>query len=292
MVMIGEVAKLSPEIIEKIKRVTLFTKRLLRNQLLGQSKSSTKGMGFDFEALRDYAIGDDIRFIDWRASCRSSNLLVREFRQDQLKTVMLVVDVSRSLTFGTKEQKKDIVNQVAAIIGLIGHYSQDLVGLILFSDTVELYLPPRRDKNYINVIMKALFSWKPKGVKTNSLGVQAYLLKAALKKALVFWFSDCIDSQFEHSVKLLPHTHDVYVMRCLDKLEQQLPAVGSLLIQDLETDQLGYVTVAQSHTTWLQKRLLLQEQVMKKTGVKTIDITDMSAALQKIISLFRARMRA
>ncbi|HTM06002.1 MAG TPA: DUF58 domain-containing protein [Patescibacteria group bacterium] len=289
--MTSEITKLSPDIIEKIKQINLFTKRLLRNQMLGASRSSTKGMGFDFEALRDYAIGDDIRFVDWRASSRASSLLVREFRQDQLKTVLLVVDISRSLTFGTKEQKKDLVNRIAAIIGLISHYSQDLVSLILFSETVELYLPPKRTKNYINVIMKAIFSWEPKGIKTNSSILHAYLSKAALKKALVFWFSDCIDAQFEQIIKFLPRTHDIYVMRCLNELEQTLPAIGCLTIQDLESNQYGYVTITQAHAAWLQKRILLQEQIIKKAGVKTIDITDTSTALQKIISLFRTRMR-
>jgi uncharacterized protein (DUF58 family) len=291
MAMIDQAANLSPEILEKIKQVTLFTKRLLRNQMLGGSKSSSKGMGFDFEALRDYTIGDDIRFIDWRASCRTKNLLVREFRQEKLKTVVLVVDVSRSLTFGTKEQKKDLVSRIAAIIGLIGHHSQDLVGLILFSDVVELYLPPKRNKNYINVIMKALFSWEPKGVKTNSSAVHAYLLRAALKQALVFWFSDCIDTQFENVIKLLPRTHDVYVMRCLDPLEHTFPSVGSLIVQDLESGQHGYVTITEDHALWLKKRMLLQEQIIKKAGIKSIDVTDTSIAFQKIMSLFRARMR-
>jgi uncharacterized protein (DUF58 family) len=291
MAMIADATKLSPEIIEKIKQVTLFTKRLLRNQMLGVSKSSSKGMGFDFDTLRDYAIGDDIRFIDWRASGRATSLLVREFRQDQLKTVVLVVDVSRSLAFGTKQQKKDLMSRIAAIIALIGYYSQDLVGLILFSDTVELYLPPKRDKNYINVIMKALFSWEPKGKKTNSSVVHGYLLKSALKRALVFWFSDCIDNQFENIIKLLPRTHDVYVMRCLDQLEQIFPSIGSLMVQDLESGQHGYVTITDAHAIWLKKRIVLQEQIIKKVGVKTIDVIDESVALQKIMSLFRARMR-
>lgn len=290
--MINELDKLAPEVIEKIKNVTLFTKRLLRNQLIGESKSSVRGMGFDFESLRDYAIGDDIRFIDWRGSSRSSTLLVRQFKQDQIKTVILVVDISKSLTFGTQEQKKNIVNQVAAVIGLIGHYSQDSVGLILFSDGVELYLPPRRDRNYINVIMKALFSWQPKGKATNSEHVQRYLLKARLKQSIVFWFSDCIDAQFEQTVSLLPRMHDVYVMRCLDPLEKHFPVLGSVLIQDLESEQSGYVTITRHNALWLQKRLLLQEQIIKKTGVKIIDITDTSAAFEKIISLFRVRMRS
>lgn len=289
--MIGDVDKISPEIIEKIKNVTLFTKRLFRNQLMGQSKSCVRGMGFDFDSLRDYAIGDDIRFIDWRGSSRSSTLLVRQFQQDQIKTVMLVVDISKSLSFGTVQQKMDTVNRIASIVGLIGHYSQDLVGLILFSDGVDLYLPPRRDKNYINVIMKALFSWKPKGSTTNSRDVLKYLLKATLKQAIVFWFSDCIDNQFEDSIKLISPTHDIYVMRCLDKLEQHFPVVGSLLIQDLETHQIEYVHITPHHTTYLQKRVLSQEQIIKKTGVKTIDIIDTANALEKIITLFRARVR-
>lgn len=290
--MINQVGKLSPEVVEKIKNVTLFTKRLLRNQFIGQSRSSLKGMGFDFDSLRDYAIGDDIRFIDWRGSSRTSSLLVRQFKQDQVKTVMLVVDISRSLMFGTLQQKKQIVNQIAAVIALIGHYSQDLVGLILFSDNVELYLPPRRDSNYINVIMKEIFSWEPKGTGTNSQHVQKYLLKAALKQAIVFWFSDCIDTNFEQTMQLLPSTHDVYVMRCLDALERSIPVIGSLLIQDIETNQLGYVTVAPNHSARLQKRLSMQDQITKKTGAKTIDITDTTAALQQIVSLFRVRMRA
>lgn len=289
--MIGDVDKISPEVIEKIKNVTLFTKRLFRTQQIGQSKSFVKGMGFDFDSLRDYTIGDDIRFIDWRGSSRASTLLVRQFKQDQVKTVMLVVDISKSLSFGTVQQKIDIVSRMAAIIGLIGHYSQDLVGLILFSDGVELYLPPRKDKNYINVIMKAIFSWKPKGKNTNSKAVLKYLLKATLRQTIVFWFSDCIDNQFEDAIKLISPVHDVYVMRCLDSLEQHLPVIGSLLVQDLETEQIGYVAITKHHATHLQTRVLLQEKIMKNNGVKAIDIIDMVKALEKIISLFRARMR-
>jgi uncharacterized protein (DUF58 family) len=177
MVENGKNSKITPEILHKIKQVTLFTRRLVNHTLLGNSKSSMRGMGFDFESLREYVIGDDVRFIDWRASGRSSSMLVRNFRQDQAKTVMIIVDVSRSTEFGTVKQKKEMITRIASIIALIGHFSQDSVGLILFSEDVELYLPPKRDRNYINVIMEALFSWESKGKKTVSGSVYRYLMK-------------------------------------------------------------------------------------------------------------------
>ncbi|QQR53401.1 DUF58 domain-containing protein [bacterium] len=284
-------SNLSAETLSKIKQLTFCTRRMIRNQMAGGARSKIKGIGFDFDALREYQMGDDIRFIDWHASNRMSQLLVKQFYQEKDHTIMLVIDISASLFYGTSISKRELISEIAYAIALIAIHTKDALGLILFSEEIELYIPPSKLRNRLNVILEALFSWQPKGKRTASKPVYECLMKHNKKNQLVFWFSDCIENEFISSIKNLPARHDVYVLRYLDKFERTFPSIGTIWIEDVEQNLSRFVTLDHTHTTCLQNRVQEQNELIKRSGCKMIDINNFNDALQKVIALFSKRMR-
>lgn len=283
---------LSPEVVAKIRHVILSTNRVLKGQLLGQSRSSKKGMGFDFEALRDYQIGDDVRFIDWSASSRTQNLLVREFRQEQSKTVLLVVDVSASSTFGSQVAKKELMTQIASAIALVGLYANDAVGLLLYSDRVELYMPPSRSKQHIHTIMQKLLSWEHFSSATDSRVAWQHLLHMRTKDALLFWVTDAIDAHLTTVLPQLVPLYDLYLLRCCDVRERSLPTFGSVCVHDSELKSNGYMHMNRAASQFLQVRLTEQQNAFSKAGVKMIEVTDLMQSIDEMVRLFNKRLQA
>jgi uncharacterized protein (DUF58 family) len=283
--------ELSSEIIQKIKNITLYTRRIVRNQLAGQAHSFQRGTGLDFDNLREYQLGDDVRFIDWNASSRMDTLFVREFRQEQTKTILLIVDVSASMFYGTVSEKFDTVAQLASAVALVSFYAGDAVGLLLFSDEVELYLPPKKDRQYVYLIMQALFSCKPKSKKTKSGIACQHIAQAKLKDTITFWFSDCIDNTLTEPLKSMVRVHDVYMMRCLDPLEKQLPSLGYIYVQDIETGATGGMQMGTHNSYLLRKRLSDQTTSLNRLGCRVIDVVDVKTTIEEIVRIFSKQSR-
>lgn len=223
-----------------IARLEITAKKQVSGPLLGDAKSARIGSGFEFNQLRDYIPGDDIRFIDWKASARSGKTLVRQYLEDRNRTIYLAVDLSGSTGFGTAGDasmatKSDLMKQLAAVLGFVSLHCKDAVGLVLFTDTVEKVIPARHSRNHTLALVHTLFAYEPHSKRTQLAAPLEYLSRLK-QRSLVCLISDFMVPLEEEARKLaaLAGRHDVMAFRCLDPRELSFPSVGTLVFEDSE----------------------------------------------------------
>lgn len=286
---------ITEDVLRKIKQIEIHTRRLLRSALVGDSRSAIKGSGLDFDQIREYQQGDDVRFIDWNASARMNNVLVKQYIEERSRVVLLAVDISGSADLGSTDTlKHDIMAQVASVIALVTSSGKDRVGLILFSDDVELYLPPGRGRAHTHTIMEYVFGFKPKSRKTDISTALKKLASLKQRDAVVFIISDFIDSAINKSyLSVASRLYDLIAVRCLDPREHALPSIGFLPIQDNETGQSMLVDLRgkQGVHSFLHDRITAQNKVFKQYGVAILDVENNSSFIGDLIKFFRRRMR-
>lgn len=288
---------INDDILRKIKQIQIYTKRLLRSSLVGDSRSAVKGTGFEFDQIREYQLGDDVRFIDWNASARMNKLLVKQYIEERSRTILLAVDVSASSFFGSAAQlKHDIMAQVASVLALVADCGKDRVGLLLFSDEVEHYIPPGCGTFHIRTIMEHVFGYKPKRRQTRIAIACEYLAQLKHKDAMTFIISDFIDDTLKDSpLSLLAKLYDMVAIRCLDVNEVHLPAIGFLTIDDPETNERVVLDMRNrkknSVHQFLKHRLAEQDKLFKQYGIDVVDVSPASPFIGEIIRFFRRRMR-
>ncbi len=285
---------LSSDIIKKIKKIELYTKRLLRGSLAGNYNSIYKGSGFEFDKIREYQSGDDVRFIDWNSSSKSNSLLVKQYIEERSRTIIIAVDVSASGFFSsTAASKYDVIAQVAAIFALVASFSKDSVSLVLFSDEIEFVVPAKSGPAHIHYIMQKLFEYKAKKKLTNIASVFKYLAKLRKKDAMVILLSDFIDNQsYDKYMSVVSKIYDLIVIRCLDKNENTLPNVGLLSIKDFETGNLIVIDTSQQKSIddFLLRRKEKQSLLFKKYGIDCLDFNTSDPFIDDIVLFFRKRM--
>lgn len=283
----------SPDIAKKIKQLEIYTRRLLTSTLVGDSRSAVKGSGFEFDQIRDYTLGDDIRFIDWHASARMNKLLVKQYMQERSRTIYLLVDFSSSRMFGSSGiLRHEIIAQIASVLSLVSAYAKDQVGLILFTNEVECVIPPNKGMQHVRRIMEKLFTYKTAHTTTSIKTALDYMLHVPSRDALVFVISDFIDEGFERSLRLIGKKHDCVAIRCLDTYEQQMPSVGFLMLEDSETGTNHMIDArdARQMSEQLQQRICEQNKLFTACGVDRIDITMHKPFIGELIRFFRYRM--
>ena len=223
------------EILKKVRQIEIRTKSLVNDLFGGEYHSVFKGRGMTFSEVREYSPGDDIRMIDWNVTARSNTPFIKIFEEERELTVYLLVDISRSGHFGTADQfKSELAAEIAAVLGFSAIKNKDKVGLILFSDHVEKYIIPKKDKSHIlRVVREVLFN-KPQARKTSLKSGLDFLMNVAKRKAVVFLISDFLDNQFWKSLKLANRKHDMIGIRISDQAEENIPNLGLVKIQDTE----------------------------------------------------------
>ena len=224
------------EILKKVRQIEIRTKSLVNDLFGGEYHSVFKGRGMTFSEVREYSPGDDIRMIDWNVTARSNTPFIKIFEEERELTVYLVVDISRSGHFGTTDQfKSELAAEIAAVLGFSAIKNKDKVGLILFSDHVEKYIIPKKDKSHIlRVIREVLFN-EPQARKTSLKSGLDFLMNVAKRKSVVFLISDFLDNQFWKSLKLANRKHDMIGIRISDQAEESIPNLGLVKIQDTES---------------------------------------------------------
>jgi uncharacterized protein (DUF58 family) len=227
----------SQEMTRKIRRLELRTKRLVESSFAGQYQSVFKGQGMNFEEVRPYAAGDEIRSIDWNVSARTGDLHIKKFKEEREVTVMILLDVSASGNFGSVEQsKREVAAEVAAVLALSALYNNDKVGLLLFSDQIELFLPPKKGRMHHLRLLREMFYFQPQGRKTNIHGALDYLNRVMHRKAIVFVISDFLDEHdFSRPLNVTSKRHDLIALPMIDPVEERLPDVGVITLEDPET---------------------------------------------------------
>jgi len=286
---------ISPEIVKKIKNIKIRTRKVMNGALAGGHIMKQKGSGFEFDQIRAYEYGDDIRFVDWNSSARAGKLLVRQYLDEKNRTIMICLDVSASTFFGSQDYlKSDIMQQVSAVIALIADFEQDNVGLILFSDTIEKVIPPSRGYKHVMFVLETIFSYVPQKKKTDLNVLCMYLVESFKKEAAVFVISDFIADDFEQALKYVVCKREVVAIRCFDDLERHIPAVGCVWGQDPETQTITLLNLSKTESLNLQnvfnERLKRQKDFLMQNKVDVVDIKADEKFIQILILFFKQRM--
>jgi len=286
---------LNPEIIKRIREIEIHTKRLLSGQLVGDYSSAKKGSGFEFDQIREYQLGDDVRFIDWKGTARAGKLLFKQYIEERNRTVVIAVDISSSALFSSaKTLKSDVMAEIAAVLALVADYGKDHAALILFSDEVELVVPANRGRKHIHYIMEKLFTARTEKKQTNISSALKHVANMRIKNGMLFLISDFIDTDFKRPLRIVAKKMDVVAIRCLDQNEQQFPNVGFLMVNDLETGKQVLLDTRKKNNRgishFLTHRVTDQSTLFKKTGVDFLDIAPDKPFVGDVIRFFRRRM--
>ena len=286
---------LSKEILKKIAEIEIHTKRIMSSTLMGDSRSAQKGSGFEFNQIREYQMGDDVRFIDWRASARSNKLLVKEYIEERNRTVMILLDISGSTVFSSGiYTNADIMKQVAAVLAFVSGYSKDRVGLILYSDVVECLVPPAMGHTHVHTVLEHIFSHEPTCRRTNGAAALDRLKQMRNRNASVFIISDCIDLSMDSALKRASRLNEIVVIRCLDEIERDLPVLGFLPVTDPETGKECTVDTRAGRrmgvASYLENRAIEQGKRYARYGIDCLDLVNNETFIGEVVRFFRRRM--
>ena len=283
------------ELLKKVRKIEIKSRRLSDNLFGGEYLSTFKGRGMTFSEVRKYEFGDDIRSIDWNVTARYNSPFIKIFEEERELTVMLLVDVSGSEVFATKNKlKKEIITEIAATLAFSALKNNDKVGAILFSDKVELFIPPNKGKSHILRIIRELIEFTPKSIKTNIDSSLKFLLNVIQKKAIVFLLSDFIDQNYDKSLKLASKKFDLTGIRIYDIKETEIPKIGVVPIIDAESGQLEWVDtnskiVRQNYKNNYERKIKQFHSLFKKNGAGVIDCRVDESYVKKLLGYFKLR---
>ena len=230
------------EILKKVRELEIKSKRLTRHIFTGEYHSAFKGRGMSFREVREYYPGDDIRFIDWNVSARFNHPFSKLFEEERELTVMLLVDISASSLFGTVHaRKKDLITEICAVLAFSAINNNDKVGIILFSDKIERYIPPKKGRQHDLYIVRELLTVKPMRKKTNITEALRFFNNSTRQKSIAFILSDFLDEKYEEALKVAAKKHDLIGVKVYDKMDMQLPEAGVLEVEDAETGAIQWV---------------------------------------------------
>ena len=230
------------EILKKVRLLEIKSKKLTTDLFTGEYHSAFKGKGMSFKEVREYAPGDDIRFIDWNVSARMGHSYSKIFEEERELTVMLLIDISASSLFGTVHaRKKDIITEMAAVLSFSAVNNNDKIGVIFYSDKVEKYIPPKKGKQHALYIVRELLTVEPARTGTNTAVALKYFNNTTRQKSIAFVLSDFLDNSYGDALRVAGKKHDVIGVKIYDKMDMQLPKAGLLQVKDAETGQTTWV---------------------------------------------------
>lgn len=233
------------ELLKKVRKIEIKTRRLSDNVFGGEYHSAFKGRGMMFSEVRQYQFGDDVRNIDWNVTARYNEPYVKVFEEERELTLMLLVDISGSEFFGTKNQfKNEIITEIAATLAFSAMQNNDKTGLILFSDQIELFIPPKKGKSHVLRIIRELLEFEPQSNKTDLAQAFKFLSNVMKKKAIVFVLSDFIADEYRDTLKIAAKKHDITGIRIYDEAEETIPNLGMVQMKDGETGEILLVNTA------------------------------------------------
>lgn len=283
------------ELLKKVRKIEIKTRRLSDHIFGGEYHSTFKGRGMTFSEVRQYQFGDDVRNIDWNVTARYSEPYVKVFEEERELTMMLMVDISGSELFGTIEQfKNEIVTEIAATLAFSATQNNDKIGLILFSDKVELYIPPKKGRSHVLRIIRELIEFKPESKRTNLAEALKFLSNVMKKKAIVFVLSDFIADDYQQTMKIVSSKHDVTGIRVYDKREEEIPNLGMVQMEDEETGELMLVNTSSkkvrlNYGKYYQEKVNYFKDSFTKSGAGTIDCRVDESYVKKMLGYFKRR---
>jgi uncharacterized protein (DUF58 family) len=285
------------ELFKEIRKIEIFTRRLVNDQLAGQYQSVFKGRGMAFDEVRQYQLGDDVRLIDWNVSARMNDVFVKLFVEEREMIVMLLVDVSASGLFGTTHQTKSrLAAKVAATLAFSAIKNNDQVGLIMFTDRVEMFVPPKKGRKHVLRVISEILRFRPVGRGTDLKAGLDYLGKVAKHKTVAFLISDFIDKGWQQSLRLAHTRHDLIPVCVTDPREDEISDMGVVYIQDPETGEIQAVDTSSRRVRneYERARKLAKaerEQLFRKLQIDYINLTTADRDLSPLVNFFRIRAK-
>ncbi|MEM5566508.1 DUF58 domain-containing protein [Psychroserpens sp. AS72] len=284
------------ELLKKVRKIEIKTRRLSDHIFGGEYHSTFKGRGMTFSEVRQYQFGDDVRNIDWNVTARYNEPYIKVFEEERELTMMLMVDISGSELFGTDEQfKNEIVTEIAATLAFSATQNNDKIGLILFSDAIELYIPPKKGRSHVLRIIRELIEFKPKSKLTDISEALKFLSNVMKKKAIVFMLSDFItDDEYKQNLKIAAGRHDITGIRVYDKGEEEIPNLGMVQMQDEESGELVLVNTASkqvrtNYSQYYNDKVGYFKETFTKSGSGTIDCRVDESYVKKLLGYFKRR---
>ena len=283
------------ELIKKVRKIEIKTKGLSNQIFSGEYHSAFKGRGMAFSEVREYAIGDEIRTIDWNVTARFNEPYVKVFEEERELTVMLLVDVSASEMFGTRNQiKRETITELCAVLAFSAVSNNDRIGLIMFSDQIEMFIPPKKGKSHILRIIRELINYKPKHTGTNISEALKYFSKMVKKKSIAFVLSDFIGDDFSDAIKIASRKHDVVALKVRDKAEYDLPNIGVAQFRDLETGQSTWINtsskkVRRKYKDQAQAKDEAIHKLFRKSKTDFTEIYTDEGYIKPLMNLFKNR---
>lgn len=283
------------EILKKVRKIEIKTKRLSNHIFSGEYHSSFKGRGMTFSEVRQYQYGDDVRSIDWNVTARYNEPYVKVFEEERELTMMLMVDISGSEFFGTTTQfKKEVTTEIAATLAFSAIQNNDKVGLLLFSNEVELFIPPKKGKSHVLRIIRELIEFQPKNSKTNISEALKFLSGVLKKKAIIFMLSDFMDDNYDKNLKIVGKKHDLTGIRVYDKHDVEIPNLGVVPILDAETKEINLINTSAKkvrkayHTHYLQKVEYFKTS-FSHSGSGVINMCLNESYVKKLLGYFKSK---
>ena len=280
------------ELLKKVRKIEIKTRRLSDHVVGGEYHSTFKGRGMTFSEVRQYQFGDDVRAIDWNVTARYNEPFVKVFEEERELTLMLVVDVSGSEFFGTGEQfKREVLTEIAATLSFSALQNNDKVGMLLFSDQVELFIPPKKGRTHVLRIIRELLEFEPQSKQTDIGKALEFLSGILKKKAIVFLLSDFMDDSYEKTLRITAKKHDLTGIRVYDKRELEMPNIGLVPMLDSETLKTKWInttskTVRKQYELAHQKQVDAFETLFRKNGAGTLHCSLEESYVKKTLKLF------
>jgi uncharacterized protein (DUF58 family) len=283
------------ELLKKVRLVEIKTRGLVNHVFSGEYHSVFKGRGIEFSEVREYQYGDDIRQIDWNVTARTNKPFVKIFEEERELTVMLIVDMSRSGEFGSVESmKNEIAAEIAAVLAFSAIRNNDKVGMIMFTDRIEKFIPPKKGRAHILRLVREILGCTPQGKRTNIRAVLEYLNHVIKKRSISFVISDFIDTEYENALRIVSKRHDVIAVTLEDPRERDLPKIGMMKMRDAESAAERWIDTDNIHIQqafhqfWTDHDQRL-ERTFLSTKVDRIKIEIHKSYIQPLVSFFRMR---
>lgn len=284
------------EILKKVRKIEIKTRGLSQNIFAGQYHSAFKGRGMAFSEVREYQFGDDVRDIDWNVTARFHKPYIKVFEEERELTVMLLIDVSGSLDFGTRRQmKRDTATEIAATLAFSAIQNNDKIGVIFFSDKIEKYIPPKKGRKHILYIIREMLNFEPESKKTDVGMAVEYLTRVMKRKCTAFVLSDFYQgNDFQKPLQIANSKHDIAAIQVYDPFVKRLPDAGLLKVKDAETGHEMYIDTSSkklrmAHNRYWTERESMLRQTFAKSNVDWISVATNEDYVKAMMLLFAQR---
>ncbi|RZM27412.1 MAG: DUF58 domain-containing protein [Pedobacter sp.] len=283
------------DLLKKVRKIEIKSRGLSNQIFSGEYQSAFKGRGMAFSEVREYQMGDEIRTIDWNVTARFNHPYVKVFDEEREMTVMLLVDVSASKNFGTQtQQKQELATELCAVLAFSAIQNNDKVGVLFFSDQVEKFIPPKKGRSHILMIIRELIDFKPKHKGTNVAEALRYFTSVIKKRCTAFLLSDFMSDTFENEIKIANRKHDLVAIRLFDLHEEEFPDLGLIPIKDEESGQLEWINTSDKQVRHAFKTAALErngrlEDLFRRSGVDFTKIGTHQSYIKPLMTLFKKR---